>query len=148
MHTIIRAPHLSDDLRKRVLNLLATLTDGESVCHGDFHPGNVLITDQGAVVIDWMTASSGNPWADVARTSMILTIGAKGAGKQVSPMIRSIINLYHRTYLKQYLKHIPDRRNELKQWIPVIAAARLDEQIDLEREGLIKLVQEGLMEQG
>jgi uncharacterized protein (TIGR02172 family) len=148
MHTIIRAPHLSDNLRERVLNLLATLTDGESVCHGDFHPGNVLITDQGAVVIDWMTASSGNPWADVARTSMILTIGAKGAGKQVSPMIRSIINLYHRTYLKQYLKHIPDRRNELKQWIPVIAAARLDEQIDLEREGLIKLVQEGLMEQG
>jgi Ser/Thr protein kinase RdoA (MazF antagonist) len=45
MHTIRRAPHLGDNLREKALNLLATLTDREKLCHGDFHPGNVLITD-------------------------------------------------------------------------------------------------------
>ena len=145
MFTIRRAPHLSDDLREKVLNYLVTLTDGEKVCHGDFHPGNVLMTPKGAVVIDWMTASSGNPWADVARTSMLLTIGAKSAGSQVKPMIRFLINLYHRTYLNHYLKLMPDRRNEFKQWMPVIAAARLDERIDLEWEALIGMVEQGLL---
>jgi aminoglycoside phosphotransferase (APT) family kinase protein len=127
------------------LKHLATLSDGDKVCHGDFHPGNVLITEKGAVVIDWMTARSGNPWADVARTSMIISIGAKRAGKQVSPIIRSLINLYHRAYLKRYLKLLPDTNNELKRWLPVIAAARLDEQIESEHEALINLAQEGLM---
>lgn len=147
MYTIRHAPHLSEDLRQKVLNHLATLSDGEKVCHGDFHPGNVLLTEKGAVVIDWMTARSGNPWADVARTSMLLTIGAKSAGKQVSPIIRLLVNFYHRTYLNHYLKLMSNKGNELRQWIPVIAAARLDEKIDPERDALIRMVQAGLMEQ-
>jgi len=143
-HSIRRASQLGDDLREKVIIHLATLADGEKVCHGDFHPGNVLLTDKGAVVIDWMTASSGNPWADVARTSMLLTIGAKSAGKQVSPMIRFLISLYHRTYLKHYIQLFPDKNNELKQWTPVIAAARLDEHIERESEALVKMTQDGL----
>jgi len=146
MYTIRRAPHLSDELREKVLNHLVTLPDRDNVCHGDFHPGNVLLTPKGAVVIDWMTASSGNPWADVARTSMLLTIGAKRAGEQVRPVLRFLVNLYHQAYLNHYIKLFPDKNNELKQWMPVIAAARLDEQIEPEREALIRMVQDGLME--
>jgi uncharacterized protein (TIGR02172 family) len=145
MHSIQRAPHLDDDLRARVLKYLATLADGEKVCHGDFHPGNVLLTEKGAVVIDWMTASVGNPWADAARTSMLLTIGAKSAGKQVSPMIRIFIQLYHQAYLKRYMRLIPDGGNEVKKWMPVIAAARLDERIEGEQEALLGMVRAGLV---
>jgi uncharacterized protein (TIGR02172 family) len=126
MHTIKRAPHLDDELRKKVLDHLASLSDGERICHGDFHPDNVLLTNQGAVIIDWMTASAGAPWADVARTSMLLTIGAKNAGKQVRPIIRFFIRLYHQVYLKRYTSLSADTNNELAKWVPVIAAARLD----------------------
>jgi len=146
LHAITHAPHLGDDLREKVLNLLAKLPDGEKVCHGDFHPGNVLLTEKGAVVIDWMTASSGNPWADVARTSMLLSIGAKSAGRQVKPIARILINLYQQTYLKHYQNLIPDKNNELKHWLPIIAAARLDEQIEPESGALIKMIQAGLKE--
>jgi thiamine kinase-like enzyme len=58
---IRNAPHLGDTLREKALSYLAALPDDKKICHGDFHPGNVLITDKGAIVIDWMTASSGNP---------------------------------------------------------------------------------------
>lgn len=133
MHTIKRAPHLDAKLRDKVLDHLASLPDGELVCHGDFHPGNVLLTDQGAVIIDWMTASAGSPWADVVRTSMLLSIGAKNAGKQVRPIIRLFIRLYHRTYLNRYMGLIPDTDHEFAKWVPVIAAARLDEKIDGEQ---------------
>jgi len=144
MHTVRRAPHLDDELRARALVHLASLPDGELVSHGDFHPGNVLVTQKGAVVIDWMTASSGNPWADVARTSMLLSIGAKSAGNMVSPMIRLFIRIYHRAYLRRYMNLIPDSDGELRKWMPVIAAARLDEKIDGEQEALIEMVRAGL----
>lgn len=144
MHTVQRAPHLDDELRDKVLNHLASLADGVLVCHGDFHPGNVLLTDEGAVIIDWMTANIGNPWADVARTSMLLSIGAKNAGKQVRPMIRFLIGLYHRAYLIHYTGLVPDQDQELGRWLPVIAAARLNEKIDGEQKALIEMIQNGL----
>jgi len=145
MYTIRRAPHLEDYLRERVLDHLVSLADGELVCHGDFHPGNVLLTDQGAVISDWMTASAGNAWADVARTSMLLSIGAKSAGKQMRPLIRLFIRLYHQTYLNRYTSLIPDANNDLAKWTPVIAAARLDERIKGEEEALIGMVRAGLV---
>jgi aminoglycoside phosphotransferase (APT) family kinase protein len=143
LHDINNTQHLGKDLREKALATLDALPAGQSLCHGDYHPGNVLITKNGPVVIDWMTASTGSPWTDVARTSLLLSIGAKAAGKQVRPLIRAIIKLYHRTYLHRYRVLKPDTRDELGRWMPVIAAARLKEEIAPEREVLIKMVQEG-----
>lgn len=139
-HTIRRAPHLPEAQREQVLGLLETLPDAQTLCHGDFHPGNVLITAHGPVVIDWMTASVGSPWADVARTSMILTIGVKAAGDMVSPAIRLLSGLFHRTYLNHYRSLVRNGQAELARWLPVIAAARLDEQIERERAALLQMV--------
>ena len=134
---------LPDDLRSKALAMLDQLPDGNSVCHGDYHPGNILLTKSGPVVIDWMTACTGSPWADVARTSLILGIGAKAAGKQVSPFLRMAIRLYHHTYLQHYRVLKPDRTGELSRWRPVLAAARLNENIISEREALIRIVEQG-----
>jgi tRNA A-37 threonylcarbamoyl transferase component Bud32 len=135
--------HLSEDLRSKALGILEGLPAGRDLCHGDYHPGNVLITASGPVVIDWVTASAGSPWTDVARTSLILSIGAKAARTQVSPVIRLAIRLYHRAYLDRYRKLVPDTGNELKRWGPVIAAARLIEEILPERKALIQMVRDG-----
>jgi uncharacterized protein (TIGR02172 family) len=142
-HDIRSTPHLPEHLQNKALATLDILPDGQNVCHGDYHPGNVIITQKGPIVIDWMTASVGSPWADVARTSLILSIGAKGAGKQVSPIIRIAIKLYHQTYLNRYRMLNPDKENERNRWMTVIAAARLNEDIVPERGALIKMVEEG-----
>lgn len=141
---IHRAPHLSDNLRASVLDLLPVLPDGDRLCHGDFHPGNVMLTSKGPVVIDWMTACIGSPWVDFARTSMLLTIGPKGAGKQLKPIVRLVIQLFYHSYTQRYLELLPDPQNERKKWMPIIAAARLDERIEPEREALVKVIQDGL----
>ena len=145
-YDIRNSEHLSEELKSRAMALLKVLPGGTNICHGDYHPANVLITERGPVVIDWMTASTGSPWTDVARSSLILSIGAKAAGKQVSPIIRTAIKLYHRTYLNRYRALQPDTKNELDRWMPVIAAGRLNENIIPEREALIKIVEEGLAE--
>jgi len=85
-YDIRNTSHLSEELRNKALLLLEVLPAGKNVCHGDFHPGNIILTKEGPLIIDWMTASAGSPWADVARTSLLLNIGAKGAGKLVSPI--------------------------------------------------------------
>jgi len=143
-YDIRNTEHLSTDLRDKVLKRLEVLPDEKNVCHGDYHPGNVILTEKGSVAIDWMTASTGSPWTDVARTSLILNIGAKRAGRQVNPIIRMVIRLYHRTYLNRYHTLRPDVKNEMNLWLPVIAAGRLNEDILPEREALINMVQEGL----
>jgi len=140
---IRNTPHLSEALRTKALAMLDILPNGQNVCHGDYHPGNVIITKNGPIVIDWMTASVGDPWADVARTSLLLSIGAKGAGKQVSPMIRIAIKLYYQAYLNRYRMLNADQENERNRWMTVVAAARLNEDIIPERGALIKMVEEG-----
>lgn len=135
--------HLTEDLRRKACDLLDQLPDGQSICHGDYHPENVLITKNGPVVIDWMTACSGSPWADVARTKLILTIGVKADANQIPLIVRMMVSIFHHIYLKRYFLLRSDTKNEMNQWMPLIAAARLNENITPEREALIKIVKEG-----
>lgn len=49
------------------------LPEGDTLLHGDFHPGNVLIsTDHRAVVIDFMNVCRGPALYDIARTYFLL----------------------------------------------------------------------------
>ncbi|KAA8746258.1 phosphotransferase family protein [Paenibacillus sp. UASWS1643] len=47
-----------------------TLPDQQQICHGDFHPDNVMLSEAGDQywVTDWMTGMSGDPAGDVARS--------------------------------------------------------------------------------
>src|SRR5262249_15504970 len=58
--------------RKAALEQLAGLPEGAALCHGDFHPDNILLTARGPVVIDWSSASRGDPLGDVAWTSHLM----------------------------------------------------------------------------
>ena len=145
-HDIDETQHLTEGLRRKARELLEHLPEGHNICHGDFHPENILVTQSGPVVIDWMTACSGSPWADVARTSLILTIGVKATAKKIPLLLRMMVRLYHRIYLQRYLARRADTENERHRWMTLIAAARLNENIILEREALIKVVREGFAE--
>jgi aminoglycoside phosphotransferase (APT) family kinase protein len=48
------------------------LVPGEQILHLDLHPGNVMLTAGGPVVIDWTNASAGPPGADVAMAYLII----------------------------------------------------------------------------
>jgi len=44
----------------------------EVICHGDFHPLNVIVGAHGATVVDWTAARHGPPAFDVAFTALLL----------------------------------------------------------------------------
>jgi hypothetical protein len=62
----------------------------------------------------------------------------------VKPIVRWLVGAYRQLYLDHYSRLNPGHLNELQRWTPVIAAARLDEQIEREREALVAMVREGL----
>ena len=45
---------------------------GERIVHLDLHPGNVMLTAGGPMVIDWTNAAAGPPGADVAMAYLIM----------------------------------------------------------------------------
>ncbi|MEU5772784.1 phosphotransferase [Streptomyces venezuelae] len=50
------------------------MAGGDRILHLDLHPGNVILTRRGPVVIDWCNAGAGDPAADVAMT--LVTVGS------------------------------------------------------------------------
>lgn len=127
-YKIKSADALPAHLRPRLLDALSSLPDGDRVCHGDFHPANVLMNGGDATIIDWIDSSRGNPLADVARTSIII-LGAI-AGKQITnPFLRIFIGIFHTAYLREYFRLRPDGRDEYRRWLPIVAGARLSENI-------------------
>ena len=60
---------LPANLQLAALNMLRQLPDDDKLCHGDFHPDNIIVAPDGLVVVDWANAVCGHPLADVARTA-------------------------------------------------------------------------------
>ncbi|MBI5298341.1 MAG: phosphotransferase [Chloroflexi bacterium] len=121
------AAALSAAVRTSLLNRLASMPTGAQVCHGDFHPGNVIMTAQGGVAIDWIDASRGNPLADAARTSIILQ--GLAAGEISNPILKQFARVFHAAYLRHYFHQRPQGREEFRRWLPIVAGARLSEDI-------------------
>ena len=55
------AKDLSEKEKQGICSILARCPEENAVCHGDFHPDNILMTDHGPVIIDWMTGSRWPP---------------------------------------------------------------------------------------
>ncbi len=125
-HKIRHANPLPGDLRAAALAALEALPDGDRLCHGDFHPGNILLSRPDPVIIDWIDAALGRPLADVARTS-ILALGS--AATQEKRYASLGVRLLHAVYLRHYFKIRPGGRDEYRRWLPIVAAGRLSEGI-------------------
>ena len=127
-------------MKQQLLQRLEQLPGGGALCHSDFHPGNVVMTRQGPMIIDWMTACRGNPIADIARTVLIFRIAQAPAGSGVPPLLfAQMKEAFLAAYLDAYQARHPFAPAELEPWLPVLAAARLNERIAGEEEPLLHL---------
>lgn len=125
---ILDAAPLPDDLKTALIDKLHTMPHGNSICHGDFHPGNIIVTEDGEVIVDWLDCAYGNPIADVAR-STILFLGGITGNETPDPAVEELIHDTHQQYLAHYFAATQRDRAEYEQWLPIIAGARLNENI-------------------
>lgn len=125
------------------LATLELLPDGDRLCHCDLHPDNVLISDQGAYIIDWSFAASGTPASDTARTALLLRIADAPPGAfQVAWVEREARERFYRTWLTRYRQLQPETADTLWSWMLPVAVARLADDIPSERPKLLALIDE------
>jgi uncharacterized protein (TIGR02172 family) len=137
---LARRSVLNEKGKRRALDIMATLTDGNSVCHGDLYPGNVLISPHGATIIDWENASLGSPLADVART--LLAFDAAPLYIETEPKYGPLLPAIARfrdLYLDAYLGETGADLMLIHAWRIPIAADRLHEGVKIEEEYLISI---------
>ncbi|MTI69198.1 MAG: aminoglycoside phosphotransferase family protein [Firmicutes bacterium] len=135
---ILNSNYLPSSIKDKIIKHLEDLQIGNRICHGDFHPENILISNKEFIVIDWMTASMGNPLADVARTSLILKYGKLPDNNFFKNINLEIIrNILYKNYINHYMNISRVNLDEIKEWEIVLAATRLSENISEKEKELL-----------
>lgn len=97
------------------------------VCHGDFNPSNIIITDDGTpYIIDWAHATQGNASADVARTYLLFLLDGNIEGAK--------------KYMELFCKKSDTARQYIEKWLPIVAASQSVKGNSEERELLLSWV--------
>ena len=97
------------------------------VCHGDFNPSNIIITDDDkAYILDWSHATQGNASADAARTYLLFWLDGdiEGAKK----------------YLDLFCRKSNTAKQYVQTWMPIVAASQSVKGNKEEREFLLSWV--------
>ncbi|NLV27936.1 MAG: phosphotransferase [Methanomicrobiales archaeon] len=105
---ILDGPGLTDGERKMLLKKLDSLPEGSSICHGDFHCGNILFNGTSYQIIDWAEVSSGCPAADACRSYLDYWF----MSEELAEM-----------YLERYCRLSGKPREEVLAWLPVMAGS-------------------------
>lgn len=144
---ILQTNLLDDDHKKEIIKYLEQLPGGNTICHRDLHPENIIISKNKLNVVDWANTCSGNPNGDVARTHYVLKYGLSPSDEDFMKksfihrfLYRAIKARVAKIYLKHYLKLTGTSLEEIKKWNLVTFAARLREGIPLENENLLKMI--------
>ncbi len=115
--------YIKEQSKVKLLEILDSLPEGDQLCHGDFHFGNVIMDGNDYYVIDFMNICKGNKYFDIARTLYLIEMTVLPSDIPDYELILS---------LKQevgdiYLNEMGVSREELSDYLTVIAAARLAE---------------------
>ena len=97
------------------------------VCHGDFNPSNIIITeDSTPYIIDWSHATQGNASADVARTYLLFCLDGDTENAE--------------KYLNLFCKKSDTAKQYVQKWMPIVAASQSVKNNEHEREFLLSWV--------
>lgn len=142
---ILHVNQLDNDIKKLLSEFIRCLPDSEVLCHGDFHPDNIILSKEKVFVIDWMTATKGDPLADVSRTALILKIAdlPKETPSIIKVLMKFLRNQMRSAYLKRYIQKANCSVSDIQQWEVPVAAARLIEKLSIsEKESIVGLIRE------
>lgn len=110
--------------------------DGSQLVHLDLHPGNVIMSPVGPVVIDWSNVARGDGNADAALSWLLMSAGDVEAGSVKSALLELVRSILIKAFLKRF-----DRAKVAKQLPNVVAWKLTDPHMsELEQEAMRSLL--------
>ena len=96
----------------------------DRLCHGDFNPSNIIVTEDGRrCILDWSHATIGNASADVARTYLLFWLEGKMELAEA--------------YLDLFCSKSGTSKQYVQKWMPIVAASQSVKGNEKEREFLL-----------
>ena len=127
MNRKISMSELDATTRYELHTRLEGMPKHKKVCHGDFNPSNVIITEDGtAYILDWAHATQGNASADAARTYLLFWLNGDIDGAK--------------KYLDLFCKKSDTAKQYVQKWMPIVAASQSVKGNEKEREFLLSWV--------
>lgn len=149
LQAIIEGATGRDELRSKALDALTRLPEGDRICHGDLHPGNVIVTDDGEYILDWLDASSGHWLADVARTLLLIQVWLPNQLRRMEIEISDEdLERFHHSYREHSVALGPEDEELLDRWKLPVAVARLCQAIPGEEDALLELIDDIIRGEG
>jgi len=120
---IRNSANIDKNKREKALQILKELPEGNTLCHGDFYPGNILISGTDTCVIDFMNLCKGNYLYDIART--VYLVGYTPVAED-DPNKDFLIHA-KKTLTDMYLSYMGVTKAMIEDYLTVIKAARSGE---------------------
>lgn len=129
-----------------IIDLLKNMDDGYNICHGDLHPENIMINNQDIFIIDWTNSYYGNSLSDIARSYIMIMSPSLPDNISLLSKIFIIIFrfIFGMIYLRTSITLSGTSKKDIEEWFPIIAAARISENVPGEKKWLLKLIKKHL----
>lgn len=112
MNRKISQSNLDATTRYELHTRLESMPKHTKVCHGDYNPGNIIMTDDGKLyILDWSHATQGNASADVARTYLLFWLSGNIDAAE--------------KYMDLFCKKSDTAKQYIQKWLPIVAASQL-----------------------
>ena len=110
MHRKISSTNFDKTTRYDLHILLDSLPAHDKLCHGDFNPGNIIVSPDGRkFIIDWAHATQGNARCDAARTYLLFKLEGKDDVAE--------------EYLKLFCEKTGIAKQLVQKALPIVAAS-------------------------
>ncbi len=127
MNAKISQSDLDATTRYELHTRLESMPKHNKICHGDFNPSNVIISEDGIPhVIDWAHVTQGNASADAARTYLLFCLSGD----------RELAE----KYLNLFCEKSDTAKQYVQKWMPIVAASQSVKGKPEEREFLLSWV--------
>ena len=115
-NTIKSAAYLSPSLKNVLFEYMRHLEKGKTnLCHGDFHPYNIIYNNDKFWIVDWEDASRGDPAADACMHHFYCMRFSDKNNTECDDR-----------YLRIFCKESGIPREDVLDWLPVIAGVQIN----------------------
>lgn len=130
LHRRIEKSGLSATDRFALHTRLETFPKNSKLCHSDFNPSNIIISEDGTpYIIDWSHAVQGNASAETSITYLMFLLSGKTDIAE--------------KYMEIFCQKSGTPVDYVKKWIPITAAAMSVNRYPEKRDFLMQQVQDG-----